>query len=125
MKNLQLPITNEIASVTWAKKCAEDGKFLAAIKADPAKVFGESALPPQMQIRAVQNTADTLHVCVPDYQGLNDVSVDKISDEQMAEVSGGFFFLLPLLAIGVVAACHAVPAAIGVGTAAAAGAFDE
>jgi len=122
--NTQVPMTNEIASVVWAKRCAEDGKLLAAIKADPAaKVLERPSA--SMQVRTVQNTTDTLHICVPDYQRMNDGSIDEISDEQMAGVSGGLFFLLPLLAIGGVAAAHAVVAGTAVGTAAATGAFDE
>ncbi|MDD9868687.1 MAG: hypothetical protein OXU50_02155 [Gammaproteobacteria bacterium] len=114
----QLPVTNEIASVIWAKKCAADKDFLAEIKADPAaKVLERPSA--SMQVRTVQNTTDTLHICVPDYQKMNDGSIDEISDEQMAGVAGGFFWFIPIIA-GI-----AIAGGMAAGTAAATGAFDE
>jgi len=115
----RLPATNEIVSVIWAKKCLEDGNFLTEMKADPAtKAFAGKT--PSMQVHAVQNTADTLNICVPDYGVLNDGTVDRISDEQMAGISGGIFWFIPFLVLGAVGA--GVTAAAGVGIAASAGA---
>jgi len=125
----QVPVTNEIASVIWAKKCAEDKGFLAEIKADPAaKAFAGKA--PSMQVCTVQNTSDTLNLCVPDYKMLNDGTLE-LADEAMADVSGGFIWMLSLLAVpaavtgaGAVGAA-AVAAGVGVGIAAGVGAFNE
>jgi len=124
MENLsQLPITNEIASVIWAKKCASDRGFLARIQADVGTAFEGSTLPASMQVRAVQNTADTLNICVPDYRGLNDAAVNELSDEQMAGVSGGLFFLFGLLGLIGTAGAIGAAAAVGAGAAAAGGAM--
>ncbi|MDD9807480.1 MAG: hypothetical protein OXU34_04310 [Gammaproteobacteria bacterium] len=109
----QVPVTNEIVSVIWAKKCLEDRNLLAETKADPAtKAFGGKAS--SMQVRAVQNTSDTLNICIPDYAALNDGTLDRLADKQMADVSGG---ILPLLFIGIPVAVAVVPAAIGVASA--------
>ncbi|MDD9868693.1 MAG: hypothetical protein OXU50_02185 [Gammaproteobacteria bacterium] len=120
--NTQLPITNEIASVIWAKKCAVDRGFLAQIKADAATAFEGGALPASMEVRAVQNTADTLNICVPGYRGLED-AVNQLSDEQMAGVSGGLFFLFGLLGLIGTAGAVGAAAAVGAGAAAAGGAM--
>jgi len=126
----QVPVTNEIASVIWAKKCVEDKGFLAEIKADPAAkaLAGEET---SMQVSAVQNTPDTLNICVPDYEMLNDGTLDQLADEAMADVSGGLIWMLSLLAVpaavtgaGAVGAA-AVAAGVGVGIAAGVGAFNE
>jgi len=119
----QLPITNEIASVIWAKKCAADRGFLTKIRADVATAFEGSTLPPSMQVRAVQNTADTLDICVPDYRGLNDAAVNELRDEQMAGVSGGLFFLFGLLGLVGTAGTVGAAATAGAGLAAAGGAM--
>jgi len=84
-----------------------------------------------MQVRAVQNTAGMLNICIPDYKALSDGTVERLSEEQMSNVSGGLIWLLSLLAVpaaitgaGAVGAA-AVAAGVGVGIAAGVGAFDE
>lgn len=110
--NIQVPVTNEIISVIWAKKCVEDRNLLAETKADPAAgALGGKA---SMQVRAVQNTADTLNICIPDYRAMNDGTLDRLADEQMANVAGG---ILPLLFIAVPVAVAVAPAVIAVATA--------
>ncbi len=126
-KVTQLPMANEIASVMVAKRCLEDRNFLAKIKADPVNVFDQ--MPARQQVRTVQNTPDLLHVGIPGYGFLaNKTTLDRVSDEQMADVSGGIFFLFaPLFALAGAGAATAaaVTAGVGVGIAASQGAFDE
>jgi len=116
----EVPITKEVASVIWAKKCLDDKAWAKQVQSDPAAAIDWDK--DAQSVSTVQNTADTLHVCVPDYRAMNDGSMDEISDEQMAGVSGGLLFLLPLLAIG---GAVAISAGTAVGVAAAAGEFDE
>ena len=126
-KITQLPMATEIASAMVAKRCLEDRKFLAEIKADPVNVLGK--MPSGQQVRTVQNTSDMLHVCVPDYPAADNGAVhNQLSDEQMKDVSGGFLpFIFIAIASGIAgsAAGAAAAAGAGVGIAAAAGAFDE
>ncbi len=125
-KVTQLPMANEIASAMVAKRCLEDQNFLAKIKADPVNVF--DAMPAGQQVRTVQNTPDLLHVGIPDYGFLSDKTIlDKVSDEQMADVSGGLFWFLGLLAIPATMAGGAATAVAGAGvaTAASQGAFGD
>jgi len=121
----ELPMTNEIVSVLWAKKCLDDKAWGQQVQSNPAAAI-EWANDAQ-SVATVQNTADTLNICVPDYQAMNDGSLSEISEEQMAGVSGGIFFLLPLIAVATAAApaaaTYATAAAVGTGVAAATGAI--
>jgi len=105
----QLPVTNEIASVICAKKCVEDKAFLAEMKANPAAQAGVKG-----KVLTVDNTANTLNICVPDYKMLKDGTLDQITDEHMADVSGG---ILPLLFAPIIAAAAVAPAVIAAGSA--------
>jgi len=121
----EVPMTKEVASAIWAQKCLADKAWARQIQSDPAAAIDWDK--DEQSVSTVQNTADTLNICVPDYRSLQD-GATELSDEQMAGVSGGLFFLFGLLGlVGTAAAAPAaaaVPAGLAVGTAAAAGAFD-
>jgi len=126
----ELPMTNEVVSALWAQKCLADKAWAKQIQSDPVAAIDWDK--DAQSVSTVQNTADTLNICVPDYQFLRDGAAD-LSDEQMAGVSGGLFFLFGLLGLigssAATAGCAAVAAGVtagkAVGVAAAAGAFDE
>jgi len=86
-KTTQLPMTKEIASVVWAEKCLKDKAWARKVHSDPAKTLGRGF--PGEQIRTVQNTADTLHVCVPYYEATLD---EVLNDEALDGIAGGFSF---------------------------------
>jgi len=86
-KTAQLPMTKEIASVVWAEKYLKDQAWARQVHSDPAKTLGRQF--PGEQIRTVQNTADTLHICVPHYEATLDEVLD---DEALDGVAGGFSF---------------------------------
>jgi len=112
----QLPMTKEVASALWAQKCMADKAWAEQIQSDPAGAIDWDK--DAQRVSTVQNTADTLNICVPDYRGLND-AVNELSDEQMAGVSGGLFFLFGLL--GLIGTSAAVPAVAAVGAGVTAG----
>ncbi|MDD9807479.1 MAG: hypothetical protein OXU34_04305 [Gammaproteobacteria bacterium] len=87
-KTTQLPMTKEIASVMWAGKCLKDKAWARQVQSDPAKILGREF--PGEQIRTVQNTADTLHICVPHYEATLD---EVLGDEALDGVAGGFSFV--------------------------------
>ena len=79
---IEIPAANEVVSALLAKKYAADRALLAVVKSDPRKVLDtpETAL----QVRTVQNTADVLHVCVPDYEAMSELKSDELES-----ISGG------------------------------------
>jgi len=86
-KAIELPMTKEIASVVWAEKCLKDKAWARQVHSDPTKTLGREF--PGEQIRTVQNTADTLHICVPHYETTLD---EVLGDEALDGVAGGFSF---------------------------------
>jgi len=124
----ELPMTKEVASALWAQKCLADKAWAKQIQSDPVAAIEWDK--DEQSVSTVQNTADTLNICVPDYQFLQD-GAHQLSDEQMAGVSGGLIWLLGLLAVPAAvtgagaAGAAAVTTGVGVGAAAAAGAFEE
>ncbi len=104
----ELPATNEIVSALLAGKYAGDKSLLKTVKANPQKALNGHGMP--ITVRAVQNTEDTLHICVPAYHALDDM---KIDDEQLAQVAGGEIILAVI--IGAVAFTGITCAAVGLG----------
>ncbi len=89
-KTAQLPATNEILSALKAKKYLDDRTLLAAVKANPAKALKMEKHIPNHSVRTVQNTRDTMNICIPDYQVVrNGTFHSALSDMQMAQISGG------------------------------------
>lgn len=105
----ELPATNEIVSALLAAKYAGDRTLLQTVKADPQTALNGSEV--AVTVRAVQNTEDTLHICVPDYEVLADM---KLEDEQLAQVSGGEIFISVAFAISAVFVAGAVATVVGV-----------
>jgi len=100
---------NELVSIHLAARCVNNGEFMAAMR-DDAKAAVISCLPEGLSIgddiavRAEQNTADVMHICVPDYSVLEHLG-ENLTDEQLAKISGGAFEITCALSvIGVVTA---------------------
>lgn len=77
-----LPVTNELVSVLWAKKCADDHTLLAAVRENPRKAL--KVRDDAADVITVQNTPTVLHVCVPDYEALR-----ACGERELTQVSGG------------------------------------
>jgi len=94
---------NELVSVHLAARCANNGEFMAAMR-DDAKAALLSCLPEgsvigdDIAVRAEQNTADVMHICVPDYSVLDQFE-KHLTDEQLAKISGGAFEIACVLSI--------------------------
>lgn len=100
---------NELASVHLAAHCVNNGEFMVAMR-DDAKAAVLSCLPEgsvigdEIVVRSVQNTADVMHIGIPDYSVLDQFE-DHLTDEQLAKISGGAFEISCVLSvIGVVVA---------------------
>ena len=78
MMAIQIPAANEVVSALLAKKYVADKALLTAVKNDPRKVLDmrETAL----QVRTVQNTAEVLNVCVPDYEAMSALKSDELEN---------------------------------------------
>ena len=87
MATIQIPASNEVVSALLAKKCVDDKALLTAIKSDPAKALNMRGS--SMQVRAVQNTRDVLHVCVPDYGALREEAIQELKSGELGQISGG------------------------------------
>ncbi len=105
----ELPATNEIVSALLAAKYADDLALLQTVRANPQTALNGSEVP--VTVRAVQNTEDTLHICVPDYDVLADM---KLDDEQLAQVSGGEIFISIGIAISAVFVAGTVATVVGI-----------
>ena len=66
-------------------KAWSDAEFKAELLADPMKVFKENSMevPEGIEVRIVENTADTLHFILPPEPS------DALSDEQLVAAAGG------------------------------------
>ncbi len=66
-------------------KAWKDEAFKAEFLSDPTKLFNENDMetPENMEIRVVENTADTIHFILPPEPS------DELSDEMLADMSGG------------------------------------
>ena len=66
-------------------KAWEDEAFKADLLADPMRVFKDNGIevPHGIEIRMVENTADTMHFILPPEPS------DELSDEQLAGAAGG------------------------------------
>lgn len=95
MQTKLIPPYSEMVSALLAQRCATDKEFMAQMKSRPKEAL-ISHLPQHEQdkakdlaVRTVQNTPDTVHVCVPCYSMLEDLNVAELDDEQMEKVAGG------------------------------------
>lgn len=94
---------NELVSIHLAAGCTKDAKFMAAMR-DDAKAAMLSCLPAgsvigdDIAVRSVQNTADVMHICVPDYSVLDQLE-EHLTDDQLAKISGGVFEIACVLSV--------------------------
>ena len=78
----KLPMINELVLALLAKKYAGSPEMLAAVKENPRKAL--ELRDDSLQVKMVQNTAQVLHVCVPDYAALQ-----TVKEQQLAQISAG------------------------------------
>ena len=120
-KPVNLPYSMEVASAALAERCYRDLEFAKRLRADPRAVIEETCgkkLPESLAIEVHENDGRTWHVSVPRGQAAGESS-DKLSDEQLAAVSGCVFEIwISALVIGVVATTVVVGGGAVAGTAA-------
>lgn len=94
---------NELVSIHLAAHCTNNGEFMAAMR-DDAKAALLSCLPEgsiignDIAVRSVQNTADVVHIGIPDYSVLGQFD-EYLTDDQLAKISGGAFEIACVLSI--------------------------
>ena len=96
--------------------------MLNSLCSDSKKTIGSlfnQPVPEGLNIRTVQNTADTIHVALPHYSNQGDASNFTLSDEDLLQICGGFEVWLAALLGATFAAVGAGVAAVGAGVAAA------
>ncbi len=97
----RIPAMNEVAAALLADTCRRDENFRAELQKDVRKTFADRGvlLADGMNVRLVQNTADTVHVALPCYDSF-DRSFSDLTDEQLRAISGGEIIVTILFAIG-------------------------
>ena len=114
---VSLPSSMETAAAAIASRCHEDPDFAKRLRADPKAVLeemGGNKLPESLVIKVHENDGRTWHLPVP--QG---DATDKLSDDQLKSISGGWEVWIMALVISLTAVTIAAPVATGVGVAAA------
>ena len=114
---IQIPAMNEVVAALLADTCRRDENFRAELQKDARKTFADRGvlLADGMNVRLVQNTADTVHVALPCYDSF-DKSFSDLTDEQLQAISGGEIIITIIFAIG--GALTAVGTAVGAGASA-------
>ncbi len=69
-------------------KAWSDDEFKVELLSDPMRVFKENSIevPEGIEVRMVENTADTMHFILPPEPS------DELSDDELCSVSGGVCF---------------------------------
>lgn len=113
----KIPAVNEVVAAFLADTCRRDENFRARLREDARKTFADKGVLPADEgaVRLVQNTADTVHVVLPCYDGF-DKSFSDLTDEQLQAISGGGIIITILFATG--GALAAVGGAVGAGASA-------
>lgn len=110
----QIPAINELVAALLADTCRRDENFRAEFCKDAKKTFADrgASLADEIDVRLVQNTADTVNVVLPCYENF-DEAFSNLTDEQLRAISGGEIFVTLAFAIG--GALTAIGTAVGVG----------
>jgi len=98
-----LPMVNEIAAVGLGASLANP-EARTRIEEDMRSNFND------LELVYRQNTADTMHIAVPDFSCIDDTAAE-LSDDDLAQVVGG-----EILVSAIIGAIAAIGVAIGVGT---------
>ena len=122
----QSVITNEMAAAVIADKCRQDKGLADRLCRDSREALESisGTVSDDVEISVARNTPDLVHVVLPDYKVQKDISANRLSDEDMRQISGGEIFITTLI-------CVALPLTVGIAgsmalvTAAATGEFDR
>ena len=116
--------SSEIMAVVFGNVCRTDAAFRAQLKDDPKRKLADLLQTdvdtiPKLQVHIAQNTADTVHVPLPCYQALSLSDEMPLSDDALAEISGGeiifsvIFGALVAVGVGVGATSVGIAGAVG------------
>lgn len=99
----KLYITNEIFGALAVNSFSdEDARDFASSPRDFISAKTKYNLSPDMDVIAVSNKADEINIALPYYSKMDEALMQKLSDENMDNVSGGEIVFVALgLAIGV------------------------
>lgn len=92
-------IQKEIVSALVADRCRENADLVNLMQSDSKSTMNElcdKSLPVELDVHTVQNTSGLVHVPLPVYKSLPDIS-DVMSDEDLAAISGGEIALAAII----------------------------
>ncbi len=110
---MNLSSSMDTASATLAARCYGDPDFARRLREDPKAVIEETCgkkLPESLVIEVHENDGRTWHVPVP-----RGGDTDKLSDEQLKDVSGGFEIVVAALVATSIAVGTTVVGAVAAG----------
>ena len=100
-------IAPEITSAIIADKCRVDAAFAKDLKSEPVASL-ESKLDISLKdsgvdIRVTQNTPEQVHVALPHYKNMEEMSnYHQMTEEEMAQIAGGEVFIAVIVTVAVV-----------------------
>ncbi|MDD9885927.1 MAG: hypothetical protein OXU83_02015 [Gammaproteobacteria bacterium] len=109
---VSLPLTNEIVAVLLGQTLTHPDttpEARAEIKKRTAEVVDKFD---SFKVAYVQNTADTLNICVPEFPDL-DCEMEKITEAELEQIAGGEFFVICTTSVTFAMAKIAVICGIG------------
>ena len=114
-QTIDSPVMNETLSAVIADQCREDKGLAASLLSNSRKAMGDLTNVPvsdSVDISVVQNTPDTVHIPLPHYASWEKADHEKLTEDQMAQLSGGEVIIAVFIGT---AAIVSVAAAITVG----------
>ena len=94
-------ISNEVMAAIIADKCRADQDLSRRLQANCREVLSsmsDEGLADDVNVAVVQNAPGQVHVVLPDYEHQGDMGSDLLSDEKMAQVSGGEIIISVIVA---------------------------
>lgn len=111
-QEINLTLTPEIIGAITDHKLSKEQAM--KFKNDPNSFLAEMNLKPNadMQVQAIENSANEIHLALPFYEGVEESSAIKLSDENVEGVSGGEIIVNAILAVSVLAVMGGVVYAV-------------
>ncbi len=99
----ELPLINEISATLLGSVATKDDAFRNQLLNDPRQAIqslSSQSVSQDINVRVAQNTEDTVHIPVPNYDKLR--SKEYLSDKELKKVSGGEILIAAVVATGLV-----------------------
>ena len=110
-QTIESPMANETLSAVIADRCRENKGLAASLRSDGRKAVGDLMNAPVsdgVDISVVQNTPDTVHISLPHYASWGKAAHEKLTEEEMEQLSGGEVLIAVFAGLAVVVSAIAI-----------------